>query len=210
MLETLEHSEHAKHLAHGQEHGDGHADSSAAVAKKLQTAQLTALLVAGLAAGLALTEQGGKHAEIRVQANLIAATDAWAQYQAKSIRDSVSKDFVQLMTTLDPPADAVLADRRSLAIRTLNADQDRFEHDPKDGKDAIAARARTFEQERDHALEQTHAYHNGAAAMELGIVLATASAIIGSRPMVVVAGLLGLAGAVCAVLGVVAPEWAAF
>ena len=58
------------------------------------------------------------------------------------------------------------------------------------GRDAIAHRAHEFEHAREHALEQTHAYHNGSALMELGIVLSTASAIIGSRMLVVMA--LGL------------------
>ncbi len=217
MLKTLEHTEHAEHMAHeGHEghdahaHSDAHDETATKVKGKLKSNQMAALLVAALAAGLALAEQGGKHAEIRVQANLIAATDAWAQYQAKSIRSNISKDIIAMMGAMDAPSTADVADRRSKAIAVMKGDQDRFEHDPKDGKDAIAERAHEFERERDHALEQTHAYHNGAAAMELGIVLSTASAIIGSRPLIILAAVLGVAGAFFAVCGMVAPEWGAF
>ncbi len=215
MLKTLEHHEHAEHIAHAAHghdgaHGHDSAHAEASAAGKLQASQMAALLVATLAAGLALAEQGGKHAEIRVQANLIAATDAWAQYQAKSIRSANSNDIAMLLSTMEPPSTAEIADRRKQVGVALQEEQNRFEHDPKDGKDAIAKRAHAFEHERDHALEQTHAYHNGGAAMELGIVLATASAIIGSRPLIFAAAILGIAGAACAIAGMVAPEWAAF
>ena len=220
MLKTLEHTEHAEHMAHaghGQDHGGGHDEHGAAAAReagkvagRLQASQMAALLVATLAAGLALAEQGGKHAEIRVQSNLIAAADAWAQYQAKSIRSNTSNDIAQMITSLEPASTADVADRRNQVLARLKDEQNRFDHDPKDGKDAIADRAHEFEHERDHALEQTHAYHNGAAAMELGIVLSTASAIIGSRPLIVIAAILGVVGAACAVLGMIRPEWAAF
>ena len=167
-------------------------------------------MVATLAAGLALSEQGAKHAEIKVQENLVDATDAWAQYQAKSTRSALSRDIVQLIAVLGPAADSAVADRRDRAIEALKADEDRYINDPKDGMKAIANRAHEFEHARDHALEQTHAYHNGSAAMELGIVLATASAIIGSRLLLGFAGVIGVVGAWCAVAGYVAPEFGAF
>lgn len=207
MYKTLEHGEHATHIAHEAEHPGHHADQTG---KRLLSAQIAALVVATLAAGLALSEQGAKHAEIKVQENLVDATDAWAQYQAKSTRSALSRDIVQLIAVLGPAADSAVADRRDRAIEALKADEDRYINDPKDGMKAIANRAHEFEHARDHALEQTHAYHNGSAAMELGIVLATASAIIGSRLLLGFAGVIGVVGAWCAVAGYVAPEFGAF
>jgi hypothetical protein len=193
MLESLENHEHAKHIAHGNE--PSHARFN----------QMAALLVAVLAAGLAVTEQGAKHAEIRLQEASIAATDAWAQYQAKSTRGTFSKDLASIIGVLGS-ADAAVTGQREQVLAQLRQEQDRFENDPKDGKTVIAARARAFEAERDHALEQTHAYDNGAAAMQLGIVLSTASAIIRARPLILMALAIGIAGAVFAILGLVAPE----
>jgi hypothetical protein len=204
MYQSLENHEHAEHLAHAHAGaGDGdHAPSHS------RFNQMAALLVAVLAAGLAITEQGAKHAEIRVQQNSISATDAWAQFQAKSTRGTLSKDLAGIIGVLGS-ADSAVMDRRTQLLAELKQEQDRFENDPKDGKTAIAARARAFEAERDHALEQTHAYHNGAAAMELGIVLSTASAIIRARPLILMALAIGIAGAVFAVLGLLAPEYGA-
>jgi hypothetical protein len=210
VYKTLEHTEHAGHMAHA-DHGGGHGDDHGhAAGKKAFSAQMAALTVAILAAGLAISEQGAKHAEIKVQSNLIAAADVWAQYQAKSTRSTVSRDAVVMLQAMDPPANADVADRRRRAVEGLVADQERYDKDPKDGREALAHRAHEFEHARDHALEQTHAYHNGSAAMELGIVLATASAIIGSRLLISMALGIGAIGGLCALAGYVHPEWGAF
>ena len=200
MLKNLEHHEHAEHLVHGEHaehHGAGNSDA--------RRNQMAALLVALIAAALAVTEQGARHAEIRLEENAILATDAWSQDQAKSTRATMSKDLSDVAAVMDIRDDA-LNTQRSKLLEKLAADQVRFENDPQDGKAVIMKRARAFEVARDHALEQTHAYHNGAASMELGIVLATASAIIKSWPLIVMALLLGIAGGVFAILGFVAPE----
>ena len=207
MLKNLEHHEHAEHMAHEGHGGETHG-STAAKASEFNN-QWAALLVAVLAAGLALAEQGARHAEIRVQQNAIFATDAWAQYQAKSTRGTLSKDIADLVNVLGA-ATPEITEKRSKFLEHLKRDQERYEKDPKDGKEAVADRAREFEHERDHSLEQTHAYHNGAAAMELGIVLSTASAIIKSRMLICIALGLGVIGAVLAILGKIAPELGAF
>ncbi len=205
MLKTLEHNEHAGHMAHG-----GHHDAAAGDHAKLKSAKWSALLVACLAAGLAISEQGAKHAEIRVQQTSIDAADAWAQYQAKSTRGTIAKDVAALITVLDVGTDPAAVARREKVLEMLKRDQERYETDPKDGKEAIAERAHQFEHVRDHSLEQTHAYHNGSAAMELGIVLATASAIMGSKLLIRMALGIGLAGAVFSALGYFAPQYGAF
>jgi hypothetical protein len=202
MLKSLENHEHAEHMAHASHPHTEHADNNSG-------SQHAALLVAVLAACLAITEQGAKHAEIRVAENSIFAIDAWSQYQAKSTRGSFSKDFSDMLGVLGVADPEVAALRTKLAER-LKQDQDRFESDPKDGKKAIAQRAEAFEEVRDHSLEQTHAYHNAAAAMELAIVLSTASAITKSRLLIIMALCLGIAGGVIAVLGYVAPQLGAF
>jgi hypothetical protein len=204
MFKALEHREHAEHLAHAHAGHDAHAEETKATSHTRDN-QMAALLVAVLAAGLAVTEQGAKHAEIRVQENSILAADAWAQYQAKSTRATMSKDLAGIIGVLGP-SDPDTMERRKEWLVQLSDEQNRFENNPKDGKSAVAERAHEFEAEREHALEQTHSYHNGAAAMELGIVLATASAIIRARALILMALVIGVAGFVFALLGVFAPE----
>ena len=210
MLKSLEHSEHAEHLVHaGHEagHGQGHEPHEDLHAGKghFGGGQQAALLVAVLAAMLAVTEQGAKHAEIRVEENSILAADSWSQFQGKSTRATLSKDMSDLISALDVAAPEVMA-RRAKVLESLKQDRERYELDPKDGKEAIAERAKAFEEQREYALEQTHSYHNGAAGMELGIVLATASAIIQSRMLIWLALAIGTMGLVFAILGLTAPE----
>ena len=191
MEQQLEQHEHAGHAS---EHGNKRA----------------ALLVAILAACLAVSEQGSKHAEIRVSENSISAADAWTQYQGKSIRQALAHDLADLGASLDTPQDAAgIASRRALLDR-LAQEQGHYEHDPADGKQAIAHRAHAFELARDAAEARTHSYDNAAAAFELGIVLTTVSVIATSDLLLLAAIGLGAIGVVLALLGLLAPAYGAF
>jgi hypothetical protein len=184
---SLEHQEHAEHAA---VHGNKRA----------------ALLIAVLAAALAICEQQAKKAEIAVQEQAILTADAWTQYQAKSIRAAVAQDLQRLATILDPPTDAGLIATRASVLKELRTDQVHYETDAKDGKEAIAARAQAFDVQRQESLERSHSFDNAAAALELGIVLATASVITASKLLIRFAVVLGAIGIVLGVLGAVAPS----
>ncbi len=189
MGETLETHEHAEQAAHG---GRRH----------------TALLIAILAAGLAFTEQGAQHAQTRMSDSAISAADVWAEYQAKSTRANEVRELAQLAALLpadpthDPGHDPAAVQAR------FAADIARFETDPASGKQALATRAQGLERTRDAAHERLEAFDNAAAALQLGIVLTTASVITGSLLLVWGGLLLGLAGGVLGVLGLVAPALA--
>ena len=185
MGETVETHEHAEEAAHG---GRKH----------------TALLIAVLAAGLAFTEQGAQHANTRMSESSVAAADTWAEYQAKSTRANEARELAQMAALL--PATSPAA--QDEAAKKFASDIDRFEHDPKSGKGALADHAKALEGERDAAHERLEAYDNAAAALQLGIVLTTASVITGSKMLVWGGLLLGVAGAVLALLGLVHPELA--
>jgi hypothetical protein len=191
MHQQLEHHEHAQHAA---EHGS----------------KAAALIVAVLAALLAVTEQQAKHAEIAVDANAIAAADAWNQFQGKSTRRTVSQNMSQVLAALDPTTDPALAQRRAALIKKLDDDATRFQKDPNDGQDAIATRARAFEEARTESLERAHSFDNAAAAFELGIVLATASAITVSKMLVRFALVMGAVGLVFGALALTFPSLGAF
>jgi hypothetical protein len=185
--QSLEHQEHAEHAA---VHGSKRA----------------ALLIAVLAAALALCEQQAKHAEIAVQEQAILTADAWAQYQAKSIRAAVAQDIQRLASTLNRPVDADGIATRASVLKQLQSDQVHYETDAQDGKAAIAARARALDEQRQESLERSHTFDNAAAALELGIVLATASVITASKLLIRFAFVLGGIGIILGVLGLVAPS----
>jgi Domain of unknown function (DUF4337) len=191
MQKALEHQEHAQHVA---DHGSKHA----------------ALLVALLAALLAVTEQQAKLAEVKVSANAVLAADSWDQFQGKSTRLLMSQDLAQIADTLDVPTDPAMAARRMAVVQRLRDDAKRFQDDPKDSKEAIAKRAAEFEGLRDEALERAHTFDKAAAALELGIVLSTASAITSSKMLIRIALVLGVVGLVLGVLGIVDPRLGAW
>jgi hypothetical protein len=186
MSETVETHEQAEEAAHG---GRRH----------------TALLIAVLAAGLAFSEQGAHHADTHMSQSAIAATDLWAEYQAKSTRANETRDLAQLAALIP----AAAGDAAAIQAR-FAADVIRFESDPKTGKTAIAAHAKKLEEERDAAHEKLEAFDNAAAALQLGIVITTASVITGSLMLAWGGALLGVAGGILALLGLVAPNLAAF
>jgi Flp pilus assembly protein TadB len=187
MGETLEHHEHAEHAAAGGR-------------------RYTALAIALLAAALAFAEQGAQHANTTMSQDAIEAADLWAQYQAKSIRATASRQLADLAATMTTPEPAA----RDVLVARLRADEIGFETDPKTGKDAIAANAKRLEQGRDAAHKKLDAFDNASAALQLAIVLVTASVITGSSLLVWAGGVLGIAGVVLAVLGLVAPAFATF
>lgn len=171
-------------------------------------AKRAALLIAAAAALLALCEQGAKHAEMRVQQSAIAAADLWNQYQAKSVRSTLTGDIAALAGLLDlSPAGA--ARRDALGAR-LAADVQRFDHAPTDGRDALAERAHVLEESRDRSHEVAKAFDNAAASLELGIVLATASVITGAALLLWLALTLTGAGVVLGALALLVPALAAF
>ena len=189
MSEALENHHHAEHAAGG-------------------GARRAALLIAVAAALLALCEQGAKHADTRLQQSAIAAADLWNQYQAKSVRSTLTHDLADLAGLLDlSPAGAA---RRDALQARLAADVDRFDHAPTDGRDALAQRAHALEQQRDHSHEVAEAFDNASASLELSIVLATASVITGAALLLWLAAALSGAGAVLGVLALVAPAIAGF
>jgi len=186
MSEALETHEHAEHAAEG---GRKH----------------TALLIAVLATGLAFCEQGAQHADTHMTEDAVAATDTWAEYQAKSIRANEARDFAAIASVLPPTTTDALA----MVQTHFRQDAEHFENDPKTGKAAIAAKAKALEAERDHAHERLEAFDNAAAAMQLAIVITTASVITGSLMLVYAGGLLGLLGGALAILGLIDPALAA-
>jgi len=184
-VQSLEHGEHAEHAAHA------------------PGGTRAAILVAVLAAILAICEQRAKHAEIRLEEASIGATDSWAQYQAKSTRAIIARDLADLFDAARPPGTAASESEASV-IKRLRDDASHYENGA-GGKDEIAKHARALEAERDHLIDETHAYHNAAAALELGIVLSTASAITAAPALLALAGLVGAVGVVLGFLGYLAP-----
>src|ERR1700729_4618121 len=107
MSEEFEQAhEHLEHAAHGHT-GKGHAQ--------------TAVIIAVMAAALALTEFAAKDAQTSYLTNHIAASDTWAQYQAKSVRRAVFSSEAEVLGGLPNNADPTI--KKRIADSLANADR---------------------------------------------------------------------------------------
>jgi hypothetical protein len=184
MGTELEHAnEHLEHAAH--EHGSkGHARA--------------AIIIAVMAAALALTEFAAKDAQTEYLTNHIAASDTWAQYQAKSIRRTVLTSEAELLQGLSKAGDPELAKR----IADARANADRMKSEPgADGMDQLAEKAHEEEHLRDHAMHRGHTLEIASGGFQIAIVLASISVVI-DLPALLMASLgLGVLSAIYALIG---------
>jgi hypothetical protein len=184
MSEEFEQAhENLEHAAHG-EHGRGHTRP--------------AILIGVMAAALALTEFAAKDAQTSYLTNHIAASDTWAQYQAKSVRRTVLTSEAELLESLPPTADPVI--KKRLADARANAD--RMHSEPgADGTEQLAEKAHAQEHLRDHEMHRTHTLEIASGGLQIAIVLASISVVIDLPLFMIASIVLGLASVLYALLG---------
>jgi hypothetical protein len=129
-------------------------------------------VIAGL---LAVNTYIGNGISGSVLTNTIKANDTWNFYQAKSIKQSIAEGQLE---------DAILANNPKKIIE-LNAKIDRYESDPAsgEGKRELMVKAQKLEAERDTAKLKGPWFTFAGTAMQLGIVLLSASILAVSMPM---------------------------
>jgi hypothetical protein len=187
--EQMEHAEHAEHAAHSNK-GIG-------------------LVIAILALFLAFSETLGKSAQTAALSENIEASDLWAFFQAKTIRQTVLKtasEFkaIELASLNDAGAKTALAKQ----IDTWKSTIDRYETDPesKEGRKELTERARATEERRDVNFAKYENYEMASAAFQIGIVLASASVITGVLALTYGAVALGAIGLAFTGFGLFAPH----
>jgi hypothetical protein len=187
--ESLEHAEHAEHAAHSN--------------------RRVALLIAVLALFLALSETLGKSAQTEGIGSNIEASDLWAFFQAKTIRQTVLRTASETWTIeLATVSDAVTKAAMQKQVETWKKTIDRYETEPEsnEGRTELTARATAAEHARDLSLARYHNYELASAAYQIGIVLASASVITGMLLLTWGAAGLGVIGIFFTALGLFAPH----
>jgi hypothetical protein len=153
-----------------------------------------ALIIAFMAMLLAITSLGGGNAAEDMADNNIHASDTWAFYQAKSIRQTslrVAADTLEadLRANPDMPADArafiekKIEEYRSTAERYEDEPDKNAPDDPLkgEGRRQLTARAKDFESQRDRAQKQDPNFDFSEALFQIAIVLASVAILAGSR-----------------------------
>lgn len=166
-----------------------------------------ALMIAALAAFLAIVEVSGGNAEQDATKSNIDAANLWAFFQAKTIRRSNLQQLVELVELDLPDLPPDRAERTRKRLEAWRATADRLESEPatNEGRKELAVRAKAAEEVRDRALAEDNMFDYASAALQLAIVLASASIVIGIAWLMWLAGGFGLIGIGFAVLGWVAP-----
>jgi hypothetical protein len=116
-----------------------------------------------------------------------------------------------MMKTAAESAALELAQTTDLKAKNLIAEQiagwrkaaERYDSEPEtnEGRKELAARAKSTEQKRDHALAAYHNYEIASGAVQIAIVLASASIITGLAVLVWIAGALGVVGVAFSLIG---------
>lgn len=185
MGSEFEHAqEHLEHAAHDDAHA-GHPKS-------------TAILIAVMAAALALIEFAAKDAQTGYLSNHIAASDTWAQYEAKSVRKAIYLSNAEMLVSLpnasDPGIQKRLADARSSAARMQS-------ELGSDGMEQLSEKAHEQEQERDHEMHRAHILEIASGGLQIAIVLSSIAILIGLPHFKIAGVVLAVAAAAYGLLG---------
>ncbi|HEV2301561.1 MAG TPA: DUF4337 domain-containing protein [Stellaceae bacterium] len=161
--------------------------------------KLTGIYVGVVAMLLSITSLGGSNATKEMLSANIRASDAYAYYQAKYLRQTADEiAATQLETVLAaagqmPPA---ARDKATAAIARYRATAAREESDKSTGrgKKELLAEAQRWEHRLARAEERDPNFAFAAALFQIAIVLGSVSIVAASRPLVRLSGLVaGLA-----------------
>src|SRR5215475_6682538 len=181
----MSHGVHAvqHEVDHEIEHEDGHGHGGGHGAGLDSRKKRVALLIAVIALFLAFSETLGKSAQTAALSYNLEASNLWAFYQAKNVRQTalqVGNELLKIdrMKVNNEPTDAVkkALDER---IETWTKTIARYESEPKErpaphevnlnppygeGKNELSKLAEAAESRRDTALERYHHYEVASAA----------------------------------------------
>jgi hypothetical protein len=165
-----------------------------------------ALIIAFMAMLLAITSLGGGNAAEDVANNNIQASDTWAFYQAKSIRQTslkVTADTLEADLRANPNMTQEARDFINQKIEEYRKSVDRYEDEPDredpgnplkgEGRKQLTARAKDFESKREQASKQDPNFDFSEALFQIAIVLASVSILASSRHILRLSVLIGAA-----------------
>jgi plasmid stabilization system protein ParE len=160
-----------------------------------------ALLIAVLALVLAFSETLGKAAQTNALGFNIEASNLWAFFQAKTIRQTT------LRTAAEQTAITASGDAAKKQIEAWRKTAERYQSEPEtgEGRNELAARAKEAESKRDRALAAYHHYELASGAVQIAIVLASASIITGMMALTWIGAGLGVLGVIFCLIGFFVP-----
>jgi len=159
-----------------------------------------ALLVAVYAVVLAIAGLGGKYAMKEMLLSQQQASDQWAYYQAKVVREHMNRaNKLMLEAQLAEPSPFKGAERAKMeAVAKKFADEEkRMAGDKKD----IEKEARKLEHERDLYRTKDPYFDYAEVLLQIAIVCSSVAILATSRPMVAISLVLAAIGALSTLNG---------
>ena len=185
-------------------HEDAESHTHARPGHESMFRRLTAIYVGVIAMLLAIATLGGAEATKEMLNANILASDTYAFYQAKNIRQTVYQISAAELELLAGGGSAISPNDSAKAAELIKKYRDtaaRYESDPKsgEGKQELLDKAHEWEHARDHASAQLPNFEYAEALFQIAIVLGSV-AIVAASPWLV--GLSGLLAACAALLTV--------
>ena len=165
-----------------------------------------ALMIALLAAVLAVAGLGGGNATDDMIFNNIRASDTWAFFQAKNMRQTAYEiAIVEIEGDLAEPGltperrvrmERQLAEHRATIARYESEPDPAAPNDPLrgEGKRQLRAQAEAFGAAREVASAQDDSFDMAEVLLQLALVLGSVAILALNRPILFLAGALGLVG----------------
>ena len=158
-----------------------------------------AVYIAVLAVALAITNMGASNSMKDMLSNNIHASNYWAFFQAKTIRQTtlrVAADDLSVLASAFPNMPEVAKKQLEDQAKRYRDTAARYESDPKegDGRKELMAKAQAHEKDRDKAQRKDPYFDFAEALIQIAIVLASVSLIAGSRLLLVVSIVMAIAG----------------
>ncbi len=159
-----------------------------------------ALFIAVLALVLAFAETLGKGSQPSALASHIEASNLWAFFQAKTIRQTTVRTAAEEMEAQFGPK---APDAVKKQVESWKKTAERYQSEPEtnEGRKELMARAKEMEKKRDRAMAGYHNYEIASAAVQIAIVLASAQIITGVAALLWIAYALGALGVAFSLIG---------
>ena len=167
---------------------------------------VAALLIAIIAALLAVGSLGGGNVAEDMVHNNIAASDTWAFFQAKNVRQTSYRLAADELEIQLASASLLPAQREAIEARIADyrATADRYDNEPDpaaptdslrgEGKQQLAAQARAYERARERASEQDANFDYSEVLFQLALVIGSVAILTTSRKLLVATVMLAVLG----------------
>jgi hypothetical protein len=166
--------------------------------------RLTAIYVGIIAMLLAIAALGGADATKEMLNANIHASDTYAFYQSKTIRQVNYQIAAEQLELLAEGAPGLSPERTTKVAELVKRYRDtaaRYESEPPkeagkpgEGKKELLATAHQWEAKRDHAAAQTPNFEYGEAMLQIAIVLGSVAIVAASPTLLGVSGVLAVCG----------------